>query len=166
MDEFYFDIPLIREENFLTILLITIFIFSFIFIVFIIFRAIYRWFLFKKMGREGWESLVPIYNKIIEIETLDMPSYMVILLFIPPLTLLVNVLISINVGRKFDKDTGFIVGLILLPIIFYPILVFGNSQFNKDNDGLFDKRTGYCVNCGSKVNGNFCYNCGKSTKLN
>lgn len=163
MDDFYIDVPLTREENFLTIFLITIFIFLFISLVTILFRTIYRWFLFKKMGREGWEAIIPIYNKIIEIETLDMPSYMVILLFIPPLTLLVNVLISINIGRKFDKDTGFTVGLILLPIIFYPILVFGNSKFNKNNDELFDKR--YCVNCGSKVHGNFCQNCGKSTKL-
>ena len=132
MKDYFMNIPLYIEgiDNSILLLLIKIF---FLFLMFIflllVFRAIYNWVLFKKIGREGWESIIPIYNKIIMIQTLEIPTWMIVLLFVPPFVLIVNVFIAINIAKKFDKDIGFMIGLILLPIIFYPILAFGNAQY-------------------------------------
>ena len=165
---FYYEIPFLDNlsESLVKTILEIALIALFIIFLLLIFRAIYRWVLFKKLGREGFESIIPIYNTIILIEVLDLPLWMIILLFIPPITLVVPIFIAINLGKKFNKDTGFIVGLILLPIIFYPILAFGSSTFNSELSGIFEskKSNGYCAYCGNKVYGNFCSNCGKSTK--
>jgi len=45
----------------------------------------------------------------------------------------VNIVIGIWVtnllSKSFGKDVGFTVGMILLPIIFYPILGFGSATY-------------------------------------
>jgi hypothetical protein len=35
----------------------------------------------------------------------------------------------VRLAQVFGKSDGFIVGLILMPVIFIPILAFGNSQY-------------------------------------
>jgi len=32
-------------------------------------------------------------------------------------------------SKSFGKDVGFTIGLILLPVIFYPILAFGDAKY-------------------------------------
>ena len=71
---------------------------------------------------------------------------------------------SINLAKKFDKDAFFALGLIILPVVFYPILAFSDAEYNSNAAGLFesckvsDKR--YCTNCGNVVTGKYCSNCG------
>ena len=133
-----------------------------------LFRIIYNWVLFKKCGREGWESIIPIYNTIIKFQFLDIPMWMIIVLFIPGVNVCIPIILAISMAKKFDKDTGFTIGLIFLPVIFYPILAFGNSKFHKEIDGIFNTSNSsnnsnysYCTECGTKVIGNYCTNCGK-----
>jgi len=140
----------------------------FVFLIFsliiLAFKIVYNWVLFKKLKREGWESLIPIYNTIIKMQVLDIPLWMIILLFIPPINIVVHICIAINMGKKFDKDLGFIIGLVFVPIIFYPILAFGKSEFHEEINGIFEnvsKDTNYCTSCGTKVSGTYCTNCGK-----
>ena len=42
--------------------------------------------------------------------------------------------ISNELSKAFGKDTGFTVGLILLPFIFYPILGYGSAEYLLDKD--------------------------------
>ena len=168
MYEYYTDIPYASSitSDVLRIILIVLGIFLIFSFVVLIFKIIYNWVLFKKMGREGWEGIIPLYNKIIEIQILDIPMWMVILLFIPPFTIIPLIAIDINVAKKFGKDTGFALGLIFLPIIFYPILAFGSSEFNSELPGVFETNNlnnniKYCTNCGTKVSGKYCTNCGE-----
>ena len=44
-------------------------------ITFSIFLLICRWRIFKKAGKEGWESLIPIYNIIILLEIVKKPTW-------------------------------------------------------------------------------------------
>jgi len=41
----------------------------------------------------------------------------------------IGVIININLAQVFGKSTGFGIGLIFLPIIFIPILAFGNAKY-------------------------------------
>lgn len=133
-----------------------------------IFKMIYSYKLFKKMGRKGWEGLIPIYNTIIKLQVLNIPIWMIILLFIPGINVALSVIISINMAKKFNKDILFTIGLIFAPIVFYPILAFGKSEFNPDISGIFDDNIienvettyGYCTNCGARLIGNYCSECG------
>ena len=105
--------------------------------------------IYKKAGRKGYEAFIPIYNLIVKLKFLDLPLWIIIFYFIPGLNLIVNIVINIKLALFFDKDELFGIGLTFIPIIFKPILAF--SKCNKIN---------YCSNCGAKVSGKFCQNCG------
>lgn len=40
-----------------------------------------------------------------------------------------TILLNVSIAKAFGKDTGFAIGLIFLPYIFYPILGLGNKEF-------------------------------------
>lgn len=130
-----------------------------------IFKTVYNWYLFKKMGRKGWEGIIPIYNTIIELQVLNIPLWMIIFVFIPGANIAVSVIIAMNIAKKFNKDILFTIGLIFLPIVFYPILAFGKDEFNSSISGIFENRVinefGYCTKCGTKLLGKYCSECGK-----
>ena len=99
-----------------------------------------------------------------------MPWWFLLLLLVPALNFAIIVLMDINMAKKFGKDIGFAIGLILLPIIFMPILAFGKSTYNPMIKGVledeFESSTNnqgmnYCPNCGNKVSGKYCSNCGE-----
>jgi ABC-type sulfate transport system permease subunit len=87
------------------------------------------WKVFEKAGKPGWASLIPIYNVIVILEIVKKPLWMILLFFIPIANLLIGLYLTWELGKAFGKDSAFNLGLIFLPFIFYPILGFGNSQY-------------------------------------
>src|SRR5476651_1733903 len=86
------------------------------------------WKVFVKAGKPGWAAIIPIYNVIVLLEIAGKPIWWILLLLIPLVNLVIAILVSIEVAKKFGKGTGFGVGLALLGFIFYPILGFGDAQ--------------------------------------
>lgn len=103
--------------------------------------AIGMWKVFEKAGRPGWAALIPIYNAWVLLEICDKPGWIILLTIVPFLGAIVSLYIAIvtsfEIANKFNRGGGFAVGLFLLPWIFYPILGFGNSEFE---DGQFSRR--------------------------
>lgn len=140
-----------------------------------IFMFITNWRIYKKAGREGWESIVPIYNLIVKFQFLNIPIWFIILLFIPGANVAIPIVTAINMAKKFGKDTGFTIGLICAPVIFYPILAFGKAEYNSSIKGIFEdgaesnasnnSNTRYCTYCGAPVTGKYCTKCGKETQI-
>lgn len=87
------------------------------------------WMVFTKAGKPGWAAIVPIYNMIVLLEIAGKPLWWVLLLFVPFVNFVVGILVYINLAKAFGKGGGFAAGLILLPIIFFPILGFGSAQY-------------------------------------
>lgn len=87
------------------------------------------WKIFEKAGQPGWAAIVPIYNIIILLKIVDKPVWWIVLFFIPIVNFVISILLNIELAKKFGKDTGFAVGLILLGIVFFPILAFGDAQY-------------------------------------
>ncbi len=87
------------------------------------------WKIFTKAGKPGWAAIIPIYNIIILLEIVDKPLWWFILWLIPFVNIIIGIIVSIELAKKFGQSTGFAVGLILLPIIFYPILGFGSYKY-------------------------------------
>lgn len=105
-----------------------------------------RYKLFQKCGYEGWESLVPFYSSWILVKIsgvewwfyliINSPMIVTMSLMFPlaglagPASLVGYYFINYNIALKFDKDpVPFGLGLTLLPMIFYPILAFGNTKY-------------------------------------
>ena len=57
------------------------------------------------------------------------PGWWVLLMFVPLVNIVINAILSIAIGENFGKGTGFGIGLFILPIIFYPILGFGEATY-------------------------------------
>jgi hypothetical protein len=104
-------------------------IFYLIYFAVLIFIIVAEWKIYTKAGKPGWASIVPIYSSIVSMEIIGRPGWWFLLYMIPLFGLYVMVLDSILLARSFGKDTGFGIGLLFLPIIFYPILAFGSSQY-------------------------------------
>ena len=170
--DYYYDTPYDRLlDGFIYALLAVMGVFFIIVLVVLIFSIVYNWIIFKKAKREGWESIIPIYNTIIKFQFLNIPMWMIIILFIPGINVVIPIVIAINMAKKFGKDIGFAIGLIFLPIIFYPIIAFGKSEFHPEIKGIFESNeintntnSRYCTNCGTRIDGNFCTNCGQKVE--
>lgn len=103
-------------------------IFGFVFLVLILILAS-LWKVFTKAGKPGWGCIVPVYNVILLLEIAGKPIWWVILLFIPLVSIVIAILVSIEVGKAFGKSSAFGLGLALLPFVFYPMLGFGSAQY-------------------------------------
>jgi hypothetical protein len=87
------------------------------------------WKIFTKAGQPGWAAIIPIVNTYFTCKVAGRPGWWVILMFIPFVNLIIWIILCIDVAKSFGKGAGFGIGLLLLPIIFFPILGFGNAQY-------------------------------------
>ena len=87
------------------------------------------WKIYTKAGRPGWASLVPVYNIIVLLEIIGKPTWWVILSFIPFVNAVVGIIVTFNLAKVFGKGTGYTLGMIFLPFIFYPMLGFGSASY-------------------------------------
>lgn len=88
------------------------------------------WKVFTKAGHPGWACLVPIYNVIVLLKIANKPAWWLILMFVPIANLIVGILVAISVAKSFGKGAGFGLGLAMLPVVFYPVLAFGDSRYS------------------------------------
>lgn len=102
------------------------------------------WKIFTKGNKPGWASLIPFYNMIVLTQIADLSIVYFILLLIPIVQIYAIIKIYINISKKFGKSSSFAIGLVFLPIIFFPILAFSdeevkpttetnNNSFNPEN---------------------------------
>lgn len=87
------------------------------------------WKIFTKAGEPGWAAIVPIYNAIIILKIVGRPIWWIALLLIPCVGWIVGIIVAVDLAKAFGKSVGFAVGMILLPIVFYPMLAFGDAQY-------------------------------------
>ena len=85
---------------------------------------------YKKAGYDGWKALVPIYGQFILTKISGLPIWYFILLFIPIANIYATVKIHIEVAKKFGKSTGFGIGLMFLPFVFYPLLLLSHAKYD------------------------------------
>lgn len=100
------------------------------FFILYVLEIIAMWKIFTKAGREGWKSIIPIYNMYVLTEISGQNGIMILLCLIPGVGALIwNIMVSLKLAPAFGKDTGFAIGLILLGPIFQMILGFGDAQY-------------------------------------
>jgi hypothetical protein len=87
------------------------------------------WKVFTKAGQPGWAAIIPFYNLYILLKIAGRPGWWLLLYFIPFVNLAIVVIVSIDVAKAFGKGAGFGIGLLLLGVIFYPILAFGDAAY-------------------------------------
>ena len=86
-----------------------------------------NWMIFKKMGRQGWEGVVPLYNNYILCEELYGNGWKFLCMLIPLYNIYFLIKLYIDWAYAFHKSTGFAMGMLFLPFIFQIILAFDNN---------------------------------------
>lgn len=87
---------------------------------------------FEKANQPGWGCIVPVYNVILLLKVAGKPISWLILMIIPIVGLIPAALIPLAIAKNFGQRSGFGLGLILLPFIFYPILGFGDAEYDPE----------------------------------
>ena len=87
------------------------------------------WKAFEKAGHPGWACIIPIYNTYIMLKIGGKPGWWLLLLLIPVVNVIYAIWTMNMISKSFGKDEGFTVGLIFLGFIFWPILGFGEAQY-------------------------------------
>lgn len=110
-------------------------------VLMIIFLALFlliiigQWFAFEKAGQPGWAAIIPVYNQIVLLKTASMHWAWIFLLLasIIPIAgalavfVVFGIIVPIRIAKNYGQSGGFAVGLILLPIVFFPILGFSKK---------------------------------------
>jgi hypothetical protein len=88
------------------------------------------WIVFTKAGQPGWAVIIPIYNFYVMLQIAQKPTWWLILILLVPIANIIFLIMTIHgISVNFGKDTGFTVGMILLPFIFIPILGYGGAKY-------------------------------------
>ena len=87
------------------------------------------WKTFEKAGHPGWAAIIPIYNIYIMCKIADKPGWWLVLFLIPFVNIIIAIILYIALAEKFGKGAGFGIGLALLGFIFFPILGFGDAEY-------------------------------------
>lgn len=87
------------------------------------------WLIFEKAGEAGWKAIIPIYDIYILLVIIGRPGWWLILFFIPLVNFIVWIVTMIDLAKSFDRGIGFGIGLMFLPVIFYPLLGFSDMQY-------------------------------------
>jgi len=94
------------------------------------------WMVYVKAGKPGWAAIIPFYNVYVFLKIAGKPGWWLIWFFIPLLNLIFGIIATLAFAQNFGKGAGFVVGLIFLPFIFYPILAFGDAKYIGAGDSV------------------------------
>lgn len=88
-----------------------------------------RWKMYEKAGEHGWASLIPLYSEFVLFRIGWGSGWMFLVTLIPIVNVVFYILLSLKIARAFGMGTGFGIGLILLPYVFYIILGFSDAKY-------------------------------------
>ena len=93
--------------------------------------------IFKKASKGEKTAYYPIVNLFTMLEVADISTYFGIILFIPIINVFILAFMSIKLGKVFKCSTGYIIGLVLLPFLFYPLLSISDKQYKIADEAYF-----------------------------
>lgn len=110
--------------------------FILVMLVVLVITIVSMWKVFVKAGQPGWAAIVPIYNVLILLQIVGRPWWWLLLMLasIIPfvgwiVSLVVSIIVANDLSKSFGKGVGMTVLLVLLPVIGYPILGFGDAKY-------------------------------------
>ena len=95
----------------------------------VVFLIVTFWKIFEKAGQPGWACIIPIYNTLIWLRIAGKPWWWIFFIFTGPFALIWYIWGVNMVSKSFGKDEGYTVGLVLLGIVFWPIIAFGDATY-------------------------------------
>lgn len=89
-----------------------------------------QWKIYQKAGQPGWAAIIPIVNIYFLLKIVGKPGWwLLIIFFFPPVGFFLGIYMIHLLSKSFGKDILFTLGLLLLGVLFYPILGFGDAKY-------------------------------------
>lgn len=101
-----------------------------VYLAFLVLLIASVWKIYSKAGQPGWACIVPIYNMIVLLEIVKKPIWWILLLIIPVVNIVVYLIVYHRLSVAYGKGGGFTAGLILIPVVFFPILGLGSAEYD------------------------------------
>lgn len=98
-------------------------------VVFIIFLVTSYWQVLEKAGLPGWGMFIPFYNLYLFFKMAGKSGWSMLIMLIPIVNFFFLLHTNIQIAKKFGKQDVFGLGLMFMPFIFYPILAFGDAEY-------------------------------------
>ena len=76
------------------------------------------WIIFKKMGREGWEGIIPIYSFYVLCEVLYGKGWKFLCVLIPLYNIYFLIKLYVDWAKAFNKKAAFAIGMIFFTFHF------------------------------------------------
>lgn len=89
------------------------------------------WASFSKAGRPGWAVLIPIYNLLVYIDIAGKPWWWLFLCMIPIAGIYFGIVLAMEFVKSYGKGVGFLLGILFLPFVFWPLLGFGDAVYQQ-----------------------------------
>lgn len=105
--------------------------------------------IFKKANRNPKTAMYPILNLFSMLEICDINTFFGILLFIPVLNFVVLFMMSYKLGVVFNTGFGYKIGLLIFPLMCYPLLSISEKPYKVSDDAYFkamDSARGESIN--------------------
>ncbi|RDU21799.1 DUF5684 domain-containing protein [Anaerosacchariphilus polymeriproducens] len=103
--------------------------FIMIYLALTVLGIVVMWKIFEKAGKPGWGSLIPIYNFYCIMDIAWGNGWLFLILFVPFVNGIFGIITIFKFAMAFGKGIAFGFGLLLLGVIFYPILAFGDAEY-------------------------------------
>ena len=100
-----------------------------IYLVVIVLTIAGLWQIFVKAGEPGWAAIIPFYNLWIYVKISGKEAFWFILFLIPCVNIVAAIVVSMALAERFGKEPVYGIGLAFLPFVFYPMLGFGQDQY-------------------------------------
>ena len=94
-----------------------------------IFFIIVNWKICVKAGEPGWAAIVPYYSSYVMYKIAWGNGWLFLCQLIPVIGFVFPLIMSVKLAGAFGKGFGYGLGLIFLPIIFQPMLAFGDAEY-------------------------------------
>ncbi len=117
------------DDAYVTAIAAAMGVYSVVILLITVFAIVCMWKIFSKAGQPGWASIIPFYNSYVLFDIAWGNGLLFLLMFIPVANFVVMIILYVKLSQAFGYSGGFAVGLIFLPIIFLPILAFGNNSY-------------------------------------
>ncbi len=93
--------------------------------------------IFKKATKNEKTAIYPILNLFTMLEICEINTFWGILLFVPVLNIIVLLMMSYKLGVVFNTNILFKIGLVVFPLMFYPLLSIGNKPYKLSDEEYF-----------------------------
>ncbi len=105
--------------------------------------------LFKKASKKELTAFYPVVNLFTLLDITETSTFLGILFFVPIVNVIVLSILFYRLGSSFNTSLSYKIGLVVLPIIFYPMLAFGDKAYKLNDEEYFkalDNAKGESIN--------------------